>query len=174
MTIEEAKQDLRDNWEEGLDCPCCGQRVQLYVHSLNGAMIRSLIELYKLDKENPSQKYFHISKFEQWRNGYGGGQFAKTKHWGLSLDRDNVDEEKHSSGMWAITDRGRDFIERKVAVPGYVRIYNKKSYGFTGDPVDVESVLAKRFNYKELMGDYYFDLPLPSDLKWMKQERFML
>lgn len=29
-TLEEAKQFLRENWEEGADCPCCTQKVKLW------------------------------------------------------------------------------------------------------------------------------------------------
>lgn len=42
-TIEEAKQLLKDNWEKGIECPCCTQFVKLYKRPLYSAQAYSLI-----------------------------------------------------------------------------------------------------------------------------------
>lgn len=151
-SIEEGKQFLRDSWEEGADCPCCGQRVQLYRHKLNGSMAKSLIELFLLHLKS-DDTYHHISKFEAWRDGYGGGQFAKVKYWGFAVDKTNSDDSKRTSGMWAITPKGKEFVRNQLSVPSHVLIFNKKSYGFDGEQVTIKDILDTKFNYMELMGE---------------------
>jgi hypothetical protein len=118
-----------------------------------------LIELYKFDKENPNQ-YFNIRDIEQYRKGFGGGAFAKCKHWGLAVDKTNTDTGKRTSGMWAITAKGRQFVEGKILVWESVLLYNKKKWGESEKYVDIKTTLGKKFNYAELMGDY---LPKPDN-----------
>ncbi len=62
-TMEEAKQLLKDNWEKGIDCPCCTQFVKLYKRPLYSAQAYSLIRLYKLCQDDYT--YHHISKISQ-------------------------------------------------------------------------------------------------------------
>lgn len=159
-TIAEGKDFLRDGWEKGVDCPCCKQRVQLYPVALSSGMARSLIALYKLDKEKPG--YYHHSKFDVWRLnlGYAGGAFAKVRYWGLAVDQPNEDDPaKRTSGMWAITDKGRAFVEGNLTVPAKVKLFNKKSYGFDGNHINIREALGTKFDYQELMGGYQTEKP---------------
>ena len=71
-TMEEAKQLLKDNWEKGIDCPCCTQFVKLYKRPLYSAQAYSLIRLYKLCQDDYT--YHHISKISQ-ENASRGGDF---------------------------------------------------------------------------------------------------
>ena len=48
-TIKEAKEHLRNNFEEGIDCPCCGQFVKLYKRKLNSGMAATLIRIVKFN-----------------------------------------------------------------------------------------------------------------------------
>src|SRR5581483_4009600 len=88
MTIAEAKQILRDEWEQGLKCPCCTQFVKLYKRKIYSTPARGLIELYRLHQKNPQQAYFHISDIESMRKS-GGGDFAKLMYWGLVAEKEN-------------------------------------------------------------------------------------
>lgn len=47
-TIAEAKQYLNDNFENGVECPCCGQNVKKYKYNLFATSALALIDLYKL------------------------------------------------------------------------------------------------------------------------------
>ena len=152
-TIDEARAELRKNWETGLNCPCCGQRVQLYKVVLTSAQTTGLVNLYRMDKKQPNQ-YFKISDIEAYKEGFSGGSFAKCKHWGLAVDQVNTDTHKRTSGMWAITDLGRRFVEGKVTVPKYVQLYNKKKYGDpTHEAVHIQDTFKSRFDYHKLMGN---------------------
>lgn len=149
-TLDEAKEYLKENWQNGVECPCCKQLVKLYSVKLNASMIRSLIELYKLNSSKPSS-YFHISDFDAWTQGYAGGKFAKVKYWGLAEDMPNTDETKRTSGMWRITDKGRNFVEGTTSVPSHSKLYNRGFYGHEGHLVNIHDVKGINFNYAELM-----------------------
>lgn len=151
-TIDEAKKHLRANWQKGVDCPCCGQLVKLYKRPMASTMARGLIELYKLDRKHPNQ-YFHIRQIGNVV--VGGGDFAKLVYWGLIVEqqKDESDDTKRTSGFWAITQKGRDFVNVKITVPSHVNVFDGKTFGFSEKHVTIQHALGKKFNYAELMGD---------------------
>lgn len=145
MTLEEAKQILRDNWVEGIDCLCCGQMVKKYSRKLTSSMARGLISLYK--QSSDQEKYIHISKIAS----VNGGEFAQLKRWGLINDAENPDTTKRVSGLWMITDKGRFFVENEISVPMYCETYNGKTLSFSDETTNIERALGNRFDYTELM-----------------------
>lgn len=149
-TMEEAKQLLKDNWEKGIDCPCCTQFVRLYKRPLYLAQAYSLIRLYKLCQDDYT--YHHISKISQ-ENASGGGDFAKLIYCGLVEEKpkDEDDETKRTSGYWRITRKGTDFVEASVTVKSHIRIYDGSFYGLIGKEISIKDALGKKFNYEELM-----------------------
>ena len=46
-TVKEAKTFLRKNFDQGIDCPCCGQFVKKYKRKLNSSMAYALILIGK-------------------------------------------------------------------------------------------------------------------------------
>lgn len=143
MTLEEAKQVLRDSWTEGTDCPCCGQLVKKYSRKLTSSMSRGLISLYKQREAMP----VHISKIDS----VNGGEFAQLKRWGLIDDVENSDTTKRVSGLWRITQKGVDFVEGSIDVPMYCETYNGTTLGFSDEVTDIRTALGNRFDYLELM-----------------------
>lgn len=144
QTISQAKEYLKSNFDKGVDCPCCGQLVKLYHRPIYGSQAVSLINLYKL-----GPGYHHISGFNSGRTG--GGDFAKLRFWGLAKEQPNEDDGKRTSGMWAITEKGIDWVLGTISVQKYVDIYNQKPISFSGDQVYIREVLGDKFNYEELM-----------------------
>lgn len=143
MTIEEAKQVLRDGVEDGVECPCCHQYVKLYRRPMHAQQAKMLIELFKL---GPGWHKAH--DFTD-----GSGEFSKLRFWGLvEEERPNLGEGR-TSGAWRITTLGRSFVSGHALVPARVRIFNKQFYGLEGDPVLITHVLGNKFNYDDLMGN---------------------
>lgn len=147
-TLEEAKAFIRENWEKGTACPCCGQLVKLYKRNIYAVMAADLIRLYHLDQS----KYHHIGKFSN-KNRSGGGDFAKLVYWGLVEEEPKPadDKKKRTSGMWRITEAGKSFAERRLRVPKYAQVYNGKLLGLTGDRVMIDDALGDKFDYDKLM-----------------------
>lgn len=147
-TLEDAKQYTREHWEKGVRCPCCDQLVKLYKRPLYGTIAVNLIRLYKLDRS----QYHHIAKI-LLPNSSGGGDFAKLIYWGLveEQQKDEEDTVSRTSGMWKITQKGIDFVNKKTKLYSHVLIYDGRFLGLSGNEVDIKDVLGKKFNYEELM-----------------------
>ncbi len=151
ITVSEAKQYLKDNYQKGTVCPCCGQHVQLYRYSMFATSARALIALYKLD-QNSGRIYFHVRDFaEQGSENRRAPHFTELRFWGLVEPMANTDTDKKASGYWRITDKGRDFVEGNVYVRSHILIYNGKFRGFDGDEINIQDALNKKFSYAELM-----------------------
>jgi len=146
-TLEEIKEYLKENWLKGSSCPACGQHVQLYKLKISGQAVRDLIRLYKLS-EGQVNEYHHINDF----GNLASRSFSKLAHWGLIEDEPNEDEAKRTSGMWAMTEKGRRFVAKELEVPKYAYIYNSQCKTVSPETVGVEEALGHKFNYKELMG----------------------
>jgi hypothetical protein len=148
-TLEEAKQFLRNNWKDGVVCPCCTQMVKRYRRKFNSGMARGIIFAYKLDKVLPDQ-YFHSNTINKLANGQDI-EFSKLRYWGLVEQMPNENEKKKHSGMWRITDKGRQFAKGQIDIESHVLLFKKKLYGFDGDKINIREALGKHFDYPELM-----------------------
>jgi hypothetical protein len=146
-TIEDAKQFLRTNWDEGVKCPCCIQKVKRYKRKLTSGMASGLISLYK-QADHRTDRHIHISKLGH----LNGGEFAQLNRWGLIEDLYNDSDDKRTSGKWRITDRGVSFVRGLEMVASHVYTYNGETLGFEQAKIDIHSALGSKFNYKEIMG----------------------
>ena len=54
-TLAEARAWVRDHWLNGVSCPCCDQRAQVYRRPIYTAMVRHLLTLYRADAERPER-----------------------------------------------------------------------------------------------------------------------
>jgi len=140
-----------DNMKKGTTCPVCNQHVKLYKVRVNAQMAKSLIKLYKLSRGNTTIFYHHE---EIGIENKVGGAWAKLRWWGLIEEqpKDKADKNKRTSGSWRITDKGVKFVEGKLKVAKYVKLYNQSYYGYEGDGVSIIDALGKKFSYSELMG----------------------
>lgn len=143
-TIKEGKSYLRQNFKNGISCPCCGQFVKQYKRKLNSVMARGLIKLVNLERG-----FHHVGKI--LINTTGSGDFSKLKYWGLIEEKENFDKTKKASGFWKITEKGVRFAKGEIYLPKYVNIYNTNFLGFSKDKTDIVESLGNKFNYNELI-----------------------
>lgn len=146
-TIKEAKQYLRNNFEKGVDCPCCGQFVKRYKRKLNSGMSRTLIALYKAEGKNP----VNVKAFLRENNIQNNHDWTLLRYWKLLIEHENDDPDKKSSGVWSITNKGIGFLMNKVKVPSHILLFDNKFIGYSPTETDVVDSLGKHFNYTELM-----------------------
>ena len=144
MTLSQARELLRQNWETGLDCPCCKQRVQLYRHKVNSQITKCLIDMYHIDRE-----WVHILHELKPTNR----MYSLARFWGLiEAKGDEPHNNSMSSGFWRLTDKGKKFVLGECLIPKYAYIFNDKVYRLSEEMVSVESCLGSKFSYPELMG----------------------
>lgn len=148
-TIDEAKTYLRENWEKGVDCPCCGQLVKRYQYPINSSIATTLISMFQL--HYAGHNWVHVNT--QIRPT-SGGYFSLAQKWGLIVGDKNDDSKKRVSGRWALTQKGIDFVTGKILVPKYVYSYDKRTLDFSDEHITIQEALGKEFDYTELMGEY--------------------
>lgn len=164
-TIADGKQFLRNGWQQGVNCPCCGQLVKLYDRKLNSGMAIFLLGLYGSTFEG---NFEHASTVLV---GTKSLDYSVLRHWRLIEEDNRLVAGKRKSGFWRVSERGRKFVEAKITVPSHVKLFNNKLVGFSEDRISITQALGKNFDYNEVMRDY--ELPFPSQLKWLRQEAIL-
>lgn len=138
--------------DKGQDCPTCGRFLKIYHRRLSRSMARSLIRLYRLTVSSQiHQQYFHVKQFDKEK---ARGEFGVLQSWGLVEEAPNNDRFKKTSGMWAITAFGVDFVLLRENVPQYVILkWGSGHLGFSGPMVNLKDCLehGNHFKYDELM-----------------------
>lgn len=150
MTLEQAKDVLRENWEEGVECPCCKQFVKLYRRKITSAMAYVLFLL-----STQGDEYIHVENWLKEKKVPASfrGDFTKLRHWGLIETKSGIrDDGSKRIGYYKITAHGRDFVAGDVTVRPCVRIFNNELFGFEGEKINFKQALGDKFNYEELMG----------------------
>jgi len=149
-TVAEAKIFLRENWEEGINCPCCGQLVRKWRHSINSSIARTLIKMLLVETKT-GNRWVHIM------NQIGiTTMYSIATYWDLiePLEYPKIDsllDDKKSSGMWFLTEKGKLFVKGFITIPKYVNVFDHKLVGTEGKEVFIQDCLGKKFSYNELM-----------------------
>ena len=145
-------EELRDKWHDtihdaGGACPVCDRFGIVYRVGLNATMAKSLIWLSKVqtpdgwvDVPTTAPKFVLRSN-----------QLATTKHWGLVERRANDNPKIKHSGMWRITDKGRQFVNNQLRVSKKVYIYNDVVEAWSPEDVSIEECFAEHFDYRDAM-----------------------
>lgn len=150
-TIKDGKKFLRENWDEGAECPCCAQLVKLYKRKINARMCYGLVLLYKISGSE-IENYIHVpTEFTKRKINHSNIELSKLQYWGLVTPRENTDKSKKDSGYWSVTQKGKDFIDKKISIPKYALIYNSRQWGFSDELVSINDALGTNFDFQELM-----------------------
>ena len=142
-TVQTAEDWVMSEAMNGVECPCCGQLAKVYRRKLYSSMAYALILIYQASKD----EYLHVPNL---LNGHGsvarGGDFAKLTYWDL------LQAHPKKPGYYLLTNKGRQFVECRIAVPVAVHVYDGDRIGWdTTEMVTIDDALTKKFNYEELM-----------------------
>ena len=161
-SLTEARQFLKENWENGCECPVCKQFVKKYHRPITSAMAYVLILIYQYFKEHNKEECLHIEEFLKKKQNVSPavrGDFPKLRFWNLIEGRkERRKDGSNRNGYWSITSQGIDFVENRTKVFRSISLYNNHFFGFNGDKISIQEALKDRFNYKELMKTYSYDL----------------
>lgn len=143
-TVAEAQRMLTEKLADGAECPVCHQFAKLYAFSVNAAIARALIMMYRTN----GMGWVDVPSL-----GLPGGHFAKLRFWGLIEKPDDAARADGNPrvGIWRVTEAGRAWIMEETTIPKYANIYNNHCYGVGGEPVSIRQALGKKFSYPELM-----------------------
>tara|TARA_R110002020_G_scaffold49844_4_gene141544 strand:+ start:722 stop:1303 length:582 start_codon:yes stop_codon:yes gene_type:complete len=148
---------LRERSNEPISrCSHCGANSKVYAYKL-GSYARVLIWMaYNSEHE----EYVHIPTSGAIN---GGGDYAKLRYWGLiEKSPTNPGSKKRSTGLWKLTELGRNFALNKATVNGvcYYSHPPGEVLGFEPDHISIVDALGRYFNYEELMSGYEWEAVL--------------
>lgn len=150
-SLEDARDFVFQNLEEGVQCPCCDQQAKLYKRPLNSTMARGLIWL--VGESGPNLDWVGVSQDGPKWLVKAGGEFAKLAHWGLieEMPKDPLDTTKRTSGWWRPTFKGRQFAKNTIKVPKRVHLYNNEVQGWDDETISIVDALGTKFDYRDLI-----------------------
>ena len=157
MMLSEARAQVFENYQAGIDCPCCDQFARLYKRKLNSGMAAGLVWLV-LHSEGQSAGWVMVgADAPAWL--LRAKELQTTRHWGLVEQRpkDNDDPNTRTSGIWRPTILGQAFVMARVTVPMHVYLYNNEvdtgwgAAGFSPEQTTITQALGARFVYADLM-----------------------
>ena len=138
---------FRDNVDEGVRCPCCGQFAKVYRRKLNRTMVKAL---HTLQKAGGYGFFVHAQSFLS-SNAFGG-DVGKLRHWGLVEELQERRDDGGRAGYWKVTQRGLAFLAGIMWVPKYAHLYDGRLLRHSGDNVSIAQV-AVEFRLDDLMND---------------------
>lgn len=128
-TIAEGKKFLRDNWDQGCICPCCGEHVAQRKESLSKGLVDTLIRFYFMLHKSCAVS-LHLQKQADFtKNQYNN--FQKLKYFGF------VENVPSKSGWWMLTQLGIDFISGLTYVPKFVMVFRNRTISKSDDLTNI-------------------------------------
>jgi hypothetical protein len=151
-TLVEARHQFKSAIKDkGANCPCCGRWGKINGYQITSTQVRGMIWMLKNFRKN---EWIDLGKAPKWV--LRSKSMATLHHWGLLESKPkNKDEDKRSSGLWRLTQQGRDFVYRRITMPKYAFVFDNKLIKVSKEQVDAVQALGKKFSYEELMSTRY-------------------
>lgn len=149
-------EQLKTQWrhcieDKGGHCPVCSRWGKIYKRQINKTMAESLIWLAKARPKKANGEWIDIANdAPRWL--VRSNQLSTLKWWGL-VERQsiNVKNKTKFSGLWKVTEKGRKFACREIAVPRAVYTYNDEVEDFSQETIFIEQAFKDFFDYKDVM-----------------------
>jgi hypothetical protein len=132
--------------------------VKVYRRKINTAMAVVLIVLVKQARLK-GVEWLHVPSFirtipfpPKFPVG-NGGDWSKLRFWDLIEARPgNRDDGSKRNGVYRVTQKGIDFVDRKIVLPISMFVTNQQVLGADySKQIGIDDALGKNFRYDELM-----------------------
>lgn len=144
LTLEQARDWLRERLHDGAECPLCTQYARVYHRKFNSGMARVLIAQWR----SHGLGYAHTARLVP-----GLREGAKCAYWGLMEEETERREDGGRSGYWRITEKGRLFVLGMIRIPAWANVYNDRVLSLDDSVmINITDALGQHFDYRELMG----------------------
>lgn len=142
-TLEQARQAVRAQLDDGIRCPCCGQWAKTYKRTINAKMARSLVVVWK----SVGWDWAYLPDVV----GSQSREESKLRYWGLLEEAPGRRADGGHTGYWRITARGAEWVQEKIAIQTYAHVYNGECLGHSGPLMSIRDALSTRFSLDELL-----------------------
>lgn len=157
-TINDIREALRAEWDEGTECPCCSQRVKLYRRRVNSGMAEILVGLARETirrRISPDHRpYIHIEQDLVRGNErlQGARDWSTLKFWGL-IEPLGDGAARKAAGEWRITPAGLWVVEHpdRALMADYILVFNDKPRGQSEEKRSLADALQRPFKLEELV-----------------------
>lgn len=167
--LREAEAIFRGGWKacietEGGRCNVCDRWGKINAYAMSGVMVRSMVWLY----------HTHLSTGQDWINVPAlaprlvtrSYSISKLKHWGFVVYKEEeaptkaeremgVTRKVRKSGLWKLTDTGKDFILNNTTAPKHAFIYNDTLIKMDDELTTARQSLTEKFDYDTMMQTRY-------------------
>jgi hypothetical protein len=142
-TLDEARDRLREQLNEGAKCPCCTQFAKVYRRKINSGMARALVKMW----DKAGMEWVYTPRLCPWTHEVG-----QLSWWDLIEDSRDRRDDGGRAGWWRITSRGRRFVLNQSREPKYAHIYDGRLISLdNSETVNIVEALGARFDYRALM-----------------------
>lgn len=153
-TVRQARDWLRERLEDGTECPCCRQHVQVYYRQINSGMAFGAVQLLRAHNREPFE-FVHLPTVI----GRRSAEESKLRYWDLAEEEIERRPDGGRSGWWRLTPEGVEWASGRSRVPFYALVYNGRlvrhqnvsKSGRLRPDVHVREALGHHFNYDALM-----------------------
>ena len=154
IAVKAVKKWFYDSLNKGcaLSCPVCDKHAQIQARPINRTMAGAIAWMVR---NHPPGEWVKMSG--------NGSPFSKTnqystlKHWGLLEQKMNdSDPTKKHVGWWRTTQKGRDFVSGRLAIPRKSVTYNDKLIELQGDLIYISQIIED-FNYADIMAPVHLE-----------------
>jgi hypothetical protein len=146
VTLEQARDWLRQRTDEGARCPCCTQFAKVYKRAINSGMARALVTMYRVGGEDWLHKPTVLRGL-----GAAARDEALLRYWGLVEEEVAVRPDGGRTGWWRVTPKGGLFVLNVTTVQKYALVYDSRCLGLDGPQVSIVDALGTKFNLNDLM-----------------------
>jgi len=145
LTVVDAQEMLRDNMEDGLDCPCCGRIVRITSIPLGAGKAVTLVRMMVWHDQHKDKEWIHpIRDVNNW--GLPSRDYGSCEYWGFVEKKGERKEDGNpDSGFWKLTPRGRAFASGLLRCPYRAFVWHEKLIAFSVEGTDVLESLGKKF-----------------------------
>lgn len=166
--MEPTLSQLKELWQKvseghGGYCPVCERWGKVYSISMTGSLVKALGWLYKEHKAT-GDDWINVPTSAP-RSVMRSYAITSLKHWGfvkqkpqepiIGKDGKVTKAKTKTSGLWAITPQGREFILNQVTAPKKAFIYADHVRGYSNEMVSAKEVMDKQFDYDAMMSDTF-------------------
>jgi len=138
-----ARRYVEKNAAEGVNCPCCGRLVKEYRRKLNAGMAATLVWLVG-EWQRTNQQFVDVQRQAPARI-LRSREIGKLRHFRL------VQQKQGASALWAPTQTGVDFVNRKNRLLSHVVLRDNVFQQYDGDLITIDEALGDKFDLIELM-----------------------
>ena len=155
-TIAEAREQLRQNADDGTTCPCCRRYYRAYRRSITRSQVLFLLALYKEARrlaikidhatgERRGLSTLPINARAIQGQYMRGGDYAKLAYWVL------ITPIADMPGHWSITPLGIRWLSGYVSVRRYAHVLDGNVLHHSGPNWSVDDAYRAPFNLAELL-----------------------